>query len=255
MANFILNTIEYLKDLKPFRQWLILLKNRKFVISLISGFILMFIALYLNLVALRFTEDLTSISTSVRDLILDKIPTVNLNFIYTVGIFIIISIIIIYPLIFKPEIVPFALKTFAFFVIIRSFFITLTHLGPPDGFSAFVGPPPDHLLKHFFHLNDLFFSAHTGIPFLAFLIFRENKILSIFFLLASFVMAITVLFMHLHYSIDVFGAYFITYSIFVLSERIFKNLNSSFRKIIRELEEERAKIKKFFTGKKLVRKK
>lgn len=192
-----------------------------------------------------------SISTPVRDLILDKIPTINLNFIYTKGIFITISIIILYPLIFKPELAPFGLKTFAFFVIIRSFFITLTHLGPPAGFPEFVGPGPDNPLVHFFYLNDLFFSSHTGLPFLAFLVFRENRILSIFFLFTSFIMGTTVLFMHLHYSIDVFGAYFITYSIFVLSERIFKNSNSSFHKIIREFEEDRAKIKKFFAGKKV----
>jgi hypothetical protein len=35
-------------------------------------------------------------------------------------------------------------------------------------------------------------------------------------------MAITVLFGHLHYSIDVFAAYFIAHGVFVLSRRLFK---------------------------------
>jgi membrane-associated phospholipid phosphatase len=58
--------------------------------------------------------------------------------------------------------------------------------------------------------NDLFFSGHTAIPFLGFFLFRRSPLRYVF-LVGSLVMAFVVLAMHLHYSIDVFSAFFITY--------------------------------------------
>ena len=71
--------------------------------------------------------------------------------------------------------------------------------------------------------NDLFFSGHVAIAFLGFLLFQEKK-LKIFFLIATIVMALTVLFMHVHYSIDVFAALFITYSTHEFGKRLFKKI-------------------------------
>jgi hypothetical protein len=70
--------------------------------------------------------------------------------------------------------------------------------------------------------NDMFFSGHTAIPFLGFLLF-DGKI-RYFFLCGSICMGTVVLLMHLHYSIDVFSAFFITYCCYrvgnVLLEKI-----------------------------------
>jgi len=70
------------------------------------------------------------------------------------------------------------------------------------------------------YANDLFFSGHVGLPFLGFLIFKDKKI-RYFMLSASIILAVTVLLMHVHYSIDVAAAYFITYSIYALGKRLF----------------------------------
>jgi membrane-associated phospholipid phosphatase len=70
--------------------------------------------------------------------------------------------------------------------------------------------------------NDMFFSSHTGLPFLMSLIFWGNYRLRIFFILASMILAASVLLGHLHYSIDVFAAYFITYTIFHIAQKFFK---------------------------------
>ncbi len=218
-------------------RWVVLLKEKKYRISLLAGFLLMFLALYVNIELSQLTSTFQVLA--VGDLILDHIPTYNLNFIYTFGAYLVILTTIIYPLIFKPEFAPFALKTFSFFVIIRAFFINLTHIGPHVNMVKIHGTDT-FFLNNFFYENDFFFSAHTGIPFLAFLIFyRENKPLSYFFLVASFVMGTTVLLMHLHYSIDVFGAFFITYSIYKVSDQIFNKLYLSFKKAVAKFEEKR----------------
>ena len=72
--------------------------------------------------------------------------------------------------------------------------------------------------------NALFFSGHTAVPFLGFLLFRKEKI-GIFFLIATIVMALTVLFMHVHYSIDVFAALFITWGSYGIGEWLFRKIN------------------------------
>jgi membrane-associated phospholipid phosphatase len=80
--------------------------------------------------------------------------------------------------------------------------------------------------------NDLFFSGHTGIPFLLALIFWKNKTLRIIFLGFSVLFAIVVLLGHLHYSIDVLSAYFITYSIFHICRVFFKKDWKLFHEIL-----------------------
>jgi hypothetical protein len=69
--------------------------------------------------------------------------------------------------------------------------------------------------------NDLFFSGHTGLPFLIALIFWDHVYVRTLFLSSSVVFGVIVLLSHLHYSIDVFSAFFITYSIYHISLKLF----------------------------------
>lgn len=218
------------------RRWKELLSDRKYVISLISGFSLMLIALVANFYVARYTE--TVQATKVGDLFLDWLPTVDLGFFYTTFIFMLVGLIIIYPVFFQQELLPFTAKTFAAFILIRSFFISLTHLGPPEPFYALPHFTDQNAFIRFFYLNDLFFSGHTGVPFLAALIFWKHRFMRYFMLVGSVVMGVTVLLMHVHYSIDVFAAYFITYTIYVVSDKVFNQLNRRFRLIIQKIEQE-----------------
>jgi membrane-associated phospholipid phosphatase len=74
----------------------------------------------------------------------------------------------------------------------------------------------------FFTGHDLFFSGHVGLTFLMALLLWDTPKLRYIYLAISAVFAVVVLLGHLHYSIDVLGAYFITYSVYMLSMRIFK---------------------------------
>lgn len=217
-----------------YHQWRELLRNRKFRISLIIGLSVIFAAYILNYLAVLYTDSIPVLS--VGDLILDHIPTLDLEYMYTFGIYLTALIMIFYPIIFKPELVPFTAKTVAAFIIIRAFFISLTHLGAPANYFQLPQLEDQPSFFRWFYMNDLFFSGHTGMPFLAALLFWENKFMRYFFIIMSVGQALTVLFMHVHYSIDVFSAYFITYSIYVVSDKVFNNLNLSFKKIVQGIE-------------------
>lgn len=148
------------------------------------------------------------------DFILDNFGPYDWNFLFTYVWLGLVGLMVLYPVFFQVGAVHRMLGQFSFLMIIRSAFISLTHLKTPfDAMShGFPGA-----LSFFEFQNDLFFSGHTAVPFLAFLVFKGHKI-RWFFLAGSLLMATTVLAMHEHYSIDVFGAYFITYGCYKLAQ-------------------------------------
>jgi hypothetical protein len=157
-------------------------------------------------------------ATAVRDIILNAIPTINLSFIFTWGLLFVLAIYLVYPFIFKPKKLHYALGLLGLLLIARSLFMIMTHLKVPQGV---IHMKTDGIFSFLKYQNDLFFSGHTAIPFLGFLVYNENKILKYFMLMSSIVLGITVLAMHIHYTIDVAGAYFITYGVFTLGNKLF----------------------------------
>lgn len=157
----------------------------------------------------------------VGDLLLDHLPIVNLNFIIIEGALwaILFSTILI---LLKPRYIIFTLKTVAVFLALRSIFVAVTHLGIYPG-QVVPGPGFfDQLYLAFGLETGYFFSAHTGLPILMALIFWDEKFWRFLYLSLSIVFGISVLLAHVHYSIDVLAAPFMTYSIFKLSEYLFK---------------------------------
>jgi hypothetical protein len=63
-------------------------------------------------------------------------------------------------------------------------------------------------LNSIFYGGDLFFSGHTGLPFLAALAFWHIPTLRIFYLASTWYFGTVVLLGHYHYSIDVLAALF-----------------------------------------------
>jgi hypothetical protein len=191
-------------------------EHRKLI--LISLLFLIF-AIILNQLAGRYVEKMGS--SAVSDIILDNIPAINLRLLFIYGYTLIIAVLLLYPLVFKVKEFHIVISQFSLLVMIRSFFVSLTHLRMPT--DAIIAKMPEIYQDITFN-NSLFFSGHTAIPFLGFLIFRKQK-LGIFFLIATIIMALTVLFMHVHYSIDVFAALFITYGSFKIGNWLFKGMN------------------------------
>ncbi|MDA8085687.1 MAG: phosphatase PAP2-related protein [Nitrospiraceae bacterium] len=156
-------------------------------------------------------------SNSVTDLFLSNLPVINVYLVFYQG-FILLSAFIAFLLVREPAKISFVVKSISIFILIRAFFLTLTHIGAP---RLPYHPDQDGLLSDFTSGEDMFFSMHTGLPFLMALMFWENRRLKYLFIAAAFVFGAGVLVGHLHYSIDVFAAPFMAYSIFCLVQRFF----------------------------------
>lgn len=159
---------------------------------------------------------------AVNDLFAAHLPQINLDFFVVQGA-LILAVIVVGLLLAKPKYLPFTVKAFAFFLIIRSFFVVLTHLGSqPEEIQLDPQMIGFTLYKWLFHTKgDFFFSGHTGMPFLMSLVFWPERKWRVFFLVSTFVMGLSMLFGRLHYSIDVFAAPFMTYSIYIIVTKLF----------------------------------
>ena len=168
-------------------------ENKK---SLILGLILILLAIIIQ-IGLGKRSMYQSISANpAKDLLLDNLPLINTQFIIIQGVILFWIFVWIF-IILNPKYLLFSLKATALFTIIRAFFINLTPLGAYPHYIPF---EPKYIGFHFYNTltfeGNFFFSGHTGFP---------------------------VLLAHSHYSIDVFASPFITYGIFKIATRLFKN--------------------------------
>jgi hypothetical protein len=182
---------------------------------IILALIFLAIAMAALMISSDYVDEIHTVA--VPDLILDAIPAINLSFIFVWGLILVLAVYIIYPLLYTPKKFHYALGMLSLFLLVRSGFVILTHLKVPTGA---IHVTTLSFLQFMTYSNDLFFSGHTGLPFLGFLVFKESKI-KYFMLASSIILAVTVLLMHQHYSIDVASAYFITYGVFVMGTPLF----------------------------------
>lgn len=147
----------------------------------------------------------------VEDIILSNIPVFNVDGAFVYGTFLVASISL-GLLLAHPKRIPFAFAAVALFIVIRSLFALMTHLGPPE--AQYATDFGEAITRSFFGA-DQFFSAHTGMPFLGAVAFWYiERRTALFFLSSSAFFAAVVLLGHIHYTIDVASAFFITYGIF-----------------------------------------
>ena len=191
--------------------------NKDFIKSFVTAFLLLIISLFVNFYASMYATKVAS--TPVTDIILSNIRVYDVDMIFVYGPWIFWLFITVIT-ISKPFRIPFIVKSIALFVLIRSVFITLTHIGP---FPTATLIEPSRFISDFTSTGDLFFSAHTGLPFLMTLVFWKDKIIRYITLSASVFFGAVVLMGHLHYTIDVVGAFFITYTIYSIAGVFFKN--------------------------------
>jgi len=192
----------------------LLWSDKSFVVLAAAGFLFIVGSLFVNYGAIIYSAKEAGNSTT--DILLDNIPVINTDIVFSEGA-LVFALFAVFLLVIKPKTIPFILKSVALFFCIRSIFLVMTH----------IGPYPDHIItdiNNFKYLSsgaDLFFSGHTGLPFLLALLFWENKYLRTTFLICSVVAAVAAIFGHLHYTIDVFSAYFVTYGIYHIARRLF----------------------------------
>ena len=143
--------------------------NKNFIVSSVTGGLLLIASLFINYFAGIYATK--QASNSVTDVFLTNIPTLNMDFLIVEGAFIFAFFILIL-MIYEPKGVPFILKSIAIFIVIRAVFVSMTHIGPsPD--RAILN---DNVIVSKFAVGgELFFSGHTGMPFLLALAFWHNK--------------------------------------------------------------------------------
>ena len=189
--------------------------DKLFTISAIVAFVFFTLSLFANYGTIRYSTK--KVGNATTDILLDNLPIINTDIIFSEGALLFVIFVAIL-LILQPKTIPFILKSVALFICIRSIFVIMTHLAPPLG----------HITTDLGNLGyissgaDLFFSGHTGLPFLMALMFWENKYLKRIFLFCSIVAAGAVILGHLHYTIDVFSAFFITYGIYRIAQITFR---------------------------------
>ncbi len=190
-------------------------KDKGFLLSLVFSVAFLVGALWINFYAGLYVVE--KASNPVTDIVLSNIRVYDVDTIFVYGP-ILLWVFVGCLLLIEPRRIPFVLKSIGLFVVIRSIFISLTHLGP---FPTHLIIPPSSFINDFTSAEDLFFSGHTGLPFLLALIFWEHSYLRVIFITSALLFGAVVLMGHLHYSIDVFSAFFITYTIYHIAERIF----------------------------------
>ena len=97
-------------------------------------------------------------------------------------------------------------------LILRMSAIYLFELNPPQGLIVLRDPLTSITYggRGIFITKDLFFSGHTSNLFMVYLCLQKRRD-KIFVLLGTITVAVLVLVQHVHYSMDVIGAFIITF--------------------------------------------
>ncbi len=200
-------------------------EKRKYNESLAEGLTFFVFSIFLTHYASIFAQ--VKASSYVEDIILSNFRVRDTEFLFVYGA-IALSLFVVALCFRYYKGAPYIVKTISLFISIRALFVSMTHIGPfPTQLNL-----ESNLLNFITTGNDLFFSGHTGLPFLIALMFWKHVYLRNLFLLSAIVFGSAALLSHLHYSIDVFAAFFITYSIYTLSKKFFREDYEDFNKSV-----------------------
>ena len=192
----------------------LLFKKEHWLMSMLFACIFLLCSFWLSILSNRYASSL--VGPALGDIVLDHMPLVDVSALHIYGA----SLFWVYILcvcLFRPQVLVFALKTTALFLIVRSAFVVMTHMGPPENLLEL----PPNIAALYIYKGDLFFSGHVGGPFLFALILWEYPLLRVLCICTAIFFSVVVLLGRIHYSIDVFASYFIAHSVCVMAKRIF----------------------------------
>lgn len=153
----------------------------------------------------------------LHDVVLNWLPAVDVS----VATFLIIWTMIIFWLvrcIQEPGMMLLSAWATLLLFASRMISISLLPLDPPARLIPLIDPVSNFFYggPHVFMTKDLFYSGHTSTQFMIFLCFRkrQNKLIA---LAAAITVGLLVLVQHVHYTIDVIGAFIFPYFMYRLA--------------------------------------
>ncbi|MBI2669358.1 phosphatase PAP2 family protein [Candidatus Woesearchaeota archaeon] len=188
------------------RRWKSTLQERSYCFSLAFSLCFFALATVSMLLSGQYAEQ--SAAPALPDTIHNILPLEDVTFLATFG-FAAVQLLFWGYFVHRPKELPSAMNIYALFILIRSLFIYVTPMGAPLLRIDDI-PIANLLFSGLYFTKDLFPSGHVALPFLGFLLIK-NKKLKWFMFWWSLVMGISVLLLHVHYTMDVLGAYFVAY--------------------------------------------
>jgi membrane-associated phospholipid phosphatase len=154
----------------------------------------------------------------LNDWVLAQLPPQDVS----IGIFLIIwatALLLIVRARRSPAIFMMFVYSYIIVSLSRMLSINLVPLDPPIGLIPLIDPISNSFYGKTFITKDLFYSGHTSTIFLMFLCFRRwwDRLLA---LVGSLVVGGLLLVQHVHYTIDVLGAFVFTYPLYWLGKKI-----------------------------------
>jgi hypothetical protein len=173
-------------------------------------------ALFIYSDFLDFNESRGGVTLS--DPFLDKLPVINLTWIiFTFIYFPLLLAIIRFSI--QPEKIMMALQAYGIMVLFRIAAMYSLPLNPPEGMIILRDPFVEFFGPSRIMVRDLFFSGHTATLFLIYLISAKNWT-KLFYLGSTIIVAASLLFQHVHYTIDVLAAPFFAFAAYYIARSI-----------------------------------
>ena len=202
----------------------IIFESSQYIIPVLSSIylyiaILSFIAgAALNIASQTYLHNVISEGKTLpmlSDLILDRLPVLNVSLYYDIFALIPIILVLVY-IVHKKDYnrIPVFLIMSGLFYIVRGIFIVLTPFGNPPMFNG-----SDPLFNGFAKYDlGVYPSGHVGNVFLMFLLVKDRGYKWAIFICLILVM-ITLFLSHGHYSIDMLSGLFFSYAIRAFGEK------------------------------------
>lgn len=160
------------------------------------------------------------------DPLLGVLPLWNLVPVLTLGWLACHVLAIYLAVVYCPSRWAYILATVGLLVAVRTLFVAFNPMGAPPGIlslnASYLLSPLKGILAF---ENEFFFSGHTALPYLYALLFWSIPWARRTFIGLSLLMAASVLLTRNHYTMDILGAYFITYSVYALSRSLLRWLD------------------------------
>lgn len=117
----------------------------------------------------------------------------------------------------SPAVFMMFIYSYIIITLTRMISINLVPLNPPVGLIPMIDPLTNAFYGKVYITKDLFYSGHTSTIFLIFLCLR-GKWDRLLILIGSLLVGVLLLVQHVHYTVDVLGAFVFTYPLYRLGK-------------------------------------